>query len=144
MVDFDYWFDGIVGTCELIASESAFRKVWIDGDHTIASIHGYAELYAQLTEDLCLDRNLREFASTTGDEPTIRTVGCISQALKILEESIEVNRELNDPATLLFSPQWATFRECARQVIALPRAQPYRNGRMTEAILRRLQDRSSD
>ena len=72
MVDFEYWFDGVVGTCELAASESAFRKGWIGGDNSITSIHYYGELYVQLTDDLLFDVNLREFASTIGDETRFR------------------------------------------------------------------------
>jgi hypothetical protein len=143
MVDFEYWFNGIVGTCELIANEDVLRKVWIGGDRSITSIHYYDELYVQLTDDLFLDGNLREFASTIGDVGTIETLATFSQALNILDQSIKANQELNDPATLLSSPQWATFREGAKKVIALPYAQPYRNERMTQGILKRLRDTRS-
>src|SRR5690349_16155108 len=103
MVDFEYWFDGIVSTCELIARESVFREVWIDGDHTITSIHDYGELYVQVTDDLFLDGNLQAFASRIGQEGAV-VVAAFSQALKTLDQNIEDNQELNDPAALLASP----------------------------------------
>jgi hypothetical protein len=139
MVDFEYWFDGVVSTCEFIADEGVFRKVWIDGDHTITSIRYYDELYVQLRDDLLFDTNLREFTSTIRDELTTRTLAVFSDSLETLNRSIEANTQLNDPATLLSSPEWATFRKSARQVIELPYSQPYREGRKTREIVQRLQ-----
>ena len=51
MFDFNYWFDGIVSTCELIVSKDAFRRAWILGDRSITSIHDYVELFEQLMGD---------------------------------------------------------------------------------------------
>ena len=45
------------------------------------------------------------FHTCLGDEPTIRTVEAFSQALKTLDQNIEVNHELNNPTTLLTCPQ---------------------------------------
>src|SRR5579862_6240149 len=127
MVDFEYWLDGVVGTCESIESESELHKVWIDGDDSITSIYDYDELYEQITGDLLFDTSLREFAARIGDEATMQTLAGFSQALKTLDQSIEANQELRNPAALLSSREWATFRESARQVVELPYSQPYRN-----------------
>jgi hypothetical protein len=99
MVDFEYWFNGIVGACELIADEDVLRKVWIGGDRSITSIHYYDELYVQLTDDLFLDGNLREFASTIGDVGTIQTLAKFSQALNILDQSIACTWVVHDALT---------------------------------------------
>ena len=59
MVDsgyFKYWLDGVVGTCELIASQDAFRRTWLAGETGITSIHYFDELLEQTLGDLRLDQ----------------------------------------------------------------------------------------
>jgi hypothetical protein len=138
MIDFEYWIANIVGACDLIASDEAFRKVWVDGDHTLTSIHYYDELYVQLTDGLRINELIEEFSPRLSNQETLRMLREFAASLLALDRSIENSRNLEDPAALLSSPQWKMFKESAQRVINLPDFQPYRGGRKNAQILKRL------
>jgi hypothetical protein len=138
LIDFEYWIANIAGTCELIASDEAFRKVWVSGDHTLTSIHYYDELYVQLIDGLRIDELIEEFSPRIGNQETVRALREFAGSLLTLDRSIENSPDLKDPATLLSSPQWKMFKESAQEVIDLPYFQLYRGGRKDAQILKRI------
>jgi hypothetical protein len=143
MIDFEYWFASIVGTCELIASEDAFRKAWIDGDHRKTSIHYYDELCVQLTDGLRLSENIRAFAPLINEQETIEALNGFSRSLRAIDQSIESDPQLNDPKVLLSSAMWAIFKESARRVVTSRYAEAYRNGRKDSEILQKFNQQGS-
>ena len=129
MFDFKYWFEGIVGTCELIVSKDAFRRAWILGDKSVTSIHYYLELFEQLMGDLHLEECIGQFAEELQQIGATEAVTELAKGLRKLDERIEGNRDLQDPEKLLASPEWASFRIAARRVIELPGVKSYRTNR---------------
>lgn len=125
MIDFNNWFRQIVTTCDLIASKDAFTRTWILGDHSITSIHYYDELFEQLIGDLHLEECLQQFESTLREVGAFEALSSFYAALRLLDERIETRSDLQDPKLLLSSVEWATFQTAAKQVLALPAAQPY-------------------
>ena len=138
MIDFEYWVDNIVGTCELIESEDALRKVWIEGDHSITSIHYFDELYEQVLGDNHTEELIPVFAPRIADDNAIEALSQYVAALHAVDAQIEGNPVLKDPAILLASSEWNTFRQSAKRVVELPCFQEYRNGRKEREILNRL------
>ena len=61
MGDFEYWFDNVVGASNLIASEDALARAWIQKDETITSAHDPDEFLEQLLGDLNLEENVQRF-----------------------------------------------------------------------------------
>ena len=143
MIDFEYWIANVVAACELIASDEAFQKVWVNGDHTLTSIHYYDELYVQLTDGLRIKELIEEFSPRIGNRETLRVLREFAGFLLDLDRSIEKSPDLKDPATLLSSPQWKMFKESAQKVVDLPYFQPYRGGRKDAQILKRLAEEKS-
>jgi|SRR5665213_2590042 len=138
MIDFEYWLSNLVGTCELIASETAFQKVWVERDYSFTSIHYYDELYVQLVDGLHIDELVTEFAPRIGDQGTIASLLEFARSLHILDASIEGKPALKDPEVLLSSPEWRLFQQAARKVVKSPGAATFRDGRRNEEILARL------
>jgi len=123
--DFDYWFDGIVGTCNLIADNEAFRRAWLLEDQTITSIHYYDEMFEQLVGDLHLEESIVRFANILSASGSLETVQAFATALHELDGRIECNEELQNPRALLGSREWRSFQLAAKRVLDLPIAQKY-------------------
>ena len=120
MVDFTYWIEGIVGTCELISSPSAFKRVWVLGDTSITSIHYPAELFEQLLGDLHLEECLEHFAEQLRELGAFEAIAGFTSALVALEGNIKGNPTLGDPETLLASQGWSALQTAAKRVVDLP------------------------
>ena len=120
MSDFDYWFDGIVGTCRLIADNDAFTRTWVLGDHSITSIHYYDALFEQLVSDLHLDESVQRFAGVLKRAGALEAFLTFAQALHKLDGQIEESEELQNPSALLRSQQWLDLQLAAKRVIDLP------------------------
>jgi hypothetical protein len=120
----DYWFDGIIGTCRLIADRDVFKRVWILGDFTITSIHYYDELLEQLLGDLHLDTSLQRFEKRLSDVGALEAVQEFARALHELDACVSGAPELQDARTLLDSREWRDFQLTAKRVTDLPIARP--------------------
>jgi hypothetical protein len=120
MVDFNYWFEGVVGTCELISSPSVFERVWVFGDTGITSIHYADELFEQLLGDLHLQECLQHFADQLREMGAWEEIGNFASALVDLERIVRSNPALDDPRTLLASQGWSLLQTAARRVVDLP------------------------
>ena len=125
MFTFEYWLEGVVRTCELIASEEAFFRTWVLGDRSITSIHYYDELFEQLIGDLHLEECIGQFENTLRKDGAFDAVSSFAVALRHLDQCIESRSDLHDAKMLLASEVWAAFQNSARQVLALPAAQSY-------------------
>jgi hypothetical protein len=123
---FDYWFDGIVGTSELIADDEALRRTWVSGDHSITSIHYYDELFEQLAGDLHLDESLTKYADVLKGFDALDDLQRFATALHTLDAQIEANPDLQNPAMLLGSSEWKNFQVAAKRVLNLPIVKRFR------------------
>jgi hypothetical protein len=127
---FKYWFEGIVGTCELIVSTDAFGRKWLGHEAGITSIYCYDELMEQLLGDLHLEEHVALFANELGEWNAFDAVGAFARAALILHKTVDDDPELQSPEALLASQEWAAFQAAARPVIELPVAKGYRSGRV--------------
>src|SRR5690348_13036878 len=109
MFSFEYWFSGIIGTCELITNKDAFYRTWVLGDHSLTSIHYYDELFEQLVGDLHLDDCIQQFAADLERHGAFKAFVEFSVALHTLDRQIESLAELRNSAALLNSREWADF-----------------------------------
>ena len=125
MFTLEYWLEGVVRTCELIASKEAFFQTWVLGDHSITSIHYYDELFEQLIGDLHLEECIGQFENTLRKDGAFDALSSFAAALRHLDQCIESRYDLHDAKILLASEEWAAFQYAARQVVALPAAQSY-------------------
>lgn len=125
MFTVEYWLEGIVRTCELIANKDALTEVWIRGDQSITSIHYYDELFEQLIGDLHLEECIGQFASALREIGAFDDLATFSASLRRLDQRVETCAGLQDPKVLLGSEEWAGFQLAAKSVLALPAAQPY-------------------
>jgi len=116
----DYWFDGIISTCRLIADKDVFRRVWILGDFTITSIHYYDELLEQLLGDLHLATSLQRFEKRLSDVGALDAVREFARALHELDTRVTCTPALQEPCTLLDSREWRHFQLSAKRVADLP------------------------
>jgi hypothetical protein len=134
---FKYWFDGIVGTCELIASTDAFARAWLKQDTSITSIHYYDELMEQLLGDLHLIEHRARFEAALKRIDALDTISAFSNSLLALQRSVTARAELRDPRVLLASQEWADLQSTALSVISAPAATTYRTGRSDITIPRK-------
>jgi len=126
---FRYWFGGIVGTCELIASADAFRRVWLQHEATITSIHYHDELLEQLLGDLHLEESVVQFGSALHELGALDAVRAFAGAVLDLEKAAREVTDLQNAEALLASRPWAQLQAAAGLVIELPAAKVYRTGR---------------
>jgi hypothetical protein len=138
VVDFEYWLDGLVGTCELICKETTLRQVGIDGDENITSIYDYNELDEQLVDDLQIDSWVQEFTARIDDAAMVQALLAFSGALHKLDQAIDALPALQSPEILLNSSHWSAFRQSASGVVESPYAPGYQNHQKTNQILQRL------
>ncbi len=122
MVDFTYWFEGIVGACELISSPNAFERAWVMGDASTTSIHYPDEFFEQLLGDLHLEECLKHFEDRLRKVDALEVIANFANVLVDLERTIRNNPALNTPKTLLASPEWSILQGAARRVVNLPSA----------------------
>ncbi|MFY9727737.1 MAG: hypothetical protein WB579_20390 [Bryobacteraceae bacterium] len=126
---FKYWFDGIVGTSEFIASPDAFRRAWLQRDTGITSIHYYDELIEQLLGDLRLEENAVRFSDVLKGLDVLDAVSAFTDAVLSVNQAVKQNTELQNQETLLASREWAKLQQAAMRVIESPAARAYRTGR---------------
>jgi hypothetical protein len=127
MVDFEYWFDGIIGTCELIADRDVFEHVWVFGDKTVTSIHYPDELFEQLLGDLNVEENVEYFRDRLKQMGVFEAVVKFTAALLEVEKANKIHPDLRDPKSFLRSDEWARVKLAAQQLIDLPTVTPFRN-----------------
>jgi hypothetical protein len=120
---FRYWFGCIVSMSGLIASHDALARTWIQRDWTITSAHTPDELFEQLLGDLHLEKHVQLFANELRQLGAFEAMGVFKDAAVHMWDAIEKDNRLEDPATLLSSPEWASLRAAASCVVALPAAQ---------------------
>lgn len=120
MVDFEYWFEGVVATCQLISSPTEFERVWIFGDSSITSIHYPDELFEQMLGDLNLEECHRHFADKLREMGAFDAVAEFTSILVDLETTIRSKPTLEDSRTLLTSQEWSVLQSAAKRVADLP------------------------
>ncbi len=125
---FQYWFEGVVSTCGLIASD-AFWRVWVLGDREITSIHYPGELFEQMLGDLHLKDLSAGFRCSLERAGAARVVSAFVKELIRLEQITKSHAELRDPKVLLDSAEWRVLQAAAQGVVEVPSAQPYRSSR---------------
>jgi len=118
MVSFEYWFENILATCELIASRDTFKTVWVLGDKTITSIHYPSELFEQLLGDLRLEEGVEFYKDKLRELDQFEAVAAFASALLNLERNYQNNP---DAEKLLASQEWATCQLTAGRVIYFQR-----------------------
>jgi hypothetical protein len=126
---FKYWLDGVVGTCELIASQDAFRRTWLAGETSVTSIHYFDELLEQMLGDLRLEENAAGFAEALRELGVLDAVSAFCDALVSIKQSVDKHTELQDQVVLLSSECWRTLQAAAIRVIEQPSLKAYRSGR---------------
>jgi hypothetical protein len=126
MIDFDTWLRNIVATSDLIASEDALWKAWVDGDQTITSAYDYSELATQVLGDLELEEQTKRFSSELEKLNALARIKTFICAFLNVDKAARDDSELADGRTLLKSTQWATLRNAARDLSSLPALVCYR------------------
>ena len=63
MLDFQTFFWNIVSVSDLIASDEALRRAWIEGEHSITSAFNYDELAQQVLDDQNVEAKIRRFST---------------------------------------------------------------------------------
>jgi hypothetical protein len=122
VIDFKYWFDNILATANLIASEEALSRAWTQGDRTVTSAYDPDELLEQLLGDLHLREQVQIFEKTLRQMGASEIIASFTAALVELERGIRSQPSLENPEKLLASPVWADLRTAAKRVIQLPAA----------------------
>lgn len=120
MITYQDWLTGLVGTCQLIASDDSFYRSWVLHDFSVTSIHHYDEPFEQLIGDLHLEENLEQFRNLLQEQGALTGVSNLLAAIRKLDGQIEKRPDLQDPAVLLKSEEWAEFRGAARRLLAIP------------------------
>jgi len=126
MIDFENWFANIVSTSDLIASEDALPKAWVQGDRTITSAYDYSELAEQILGDLDLEEQTKRFSNELEKVNALAAFADFSGAFVRVAQSVDEDPMLHDSTTLLKSSEWASLRNAARTIIELPSAARYR------------------
>jgi hypothetical protein len=122
VVDFRYWFDNVVGSSQLIASEGALRRKWVQKETGITSAYDPDELFEQLLGDLRLKDEVQRFKDDLIQLGAFDALNALTSALIEAEGLVRGDARFADPQTLLTSPEWAAVRHAAGGVIRLPAA----------------------
>jgi hypothetical protein len=128
MPDFDYWFENIVSTCDLIASPSALTQAWINKDKSITSAYDLDELLEQLLGDLHLEEHIRLFEDALRKAGAFDAIEAFTRALLEVKSTARSGLHEWKPEEVLTSPAWEALQQKARIIIQLPAAKPYTRG----------------
>ena len=104
MVDFKYWFDNILATAKLMASETDLRRAWTQGDDTITSAYDPNELLEQLLGDLRVAEHVQMFEHDLQERGAYESVATFARAVMDVESAIRSEPSLENPESLLASP----------------------------------------
>lgn len=126
MIDFDTWFRNILATSDLIASEDTLSRAWLRGDQTITSAYDYSELATQALGDLELEELTKHFSRELEKLNALSLMNAFVRAFLNVDESVRNNPTLVNPKNLLSSIPWASLRNAARDLSAVPNASHYR------------------
>jgi hypothetical protein len=103
---FDYWFESIVSTANLIASQYALTQAWVHGDKSITSAYDFDEMSEQLLGDPPLPEIIPLFGNQLRRINALEPIDAFAQQLLDLREIVGSDPHLQDPQSLLTSPAW--------------------------------------
>lgn len=126
MISFETWFANIASTADLIASEDALWRTWVQGDKTITSAYDYSELAVQVLDDLELENLTKHFSSELRNIHALEAFVAFGRAFLLLDQSVQKNPILRDPIEMLKSSEWSSVVKAAQKIVALPTPAPYR------------------
>lgn len=119
MVDFDYWWDNLTAAAQLISSEDALKRKWVQGESGITSAYSPIELLEQLLGDLHLEDCVARFHAELEQRGAVVPLEHLTRALLVLEEKVKDNPGLPDPLGLLSSPEWRDVRDAGRSLTSI-------------------------
>lgn len=119
MVDFAYWFDNVISSCDFVTS-TAPHRVWVQAEKGVSSAHDCSEFLEQTLGDLDLENLLPQFASSLRVMDAYEPISDFCHALLKLEQRCD-----GQPAAeqLLTSAEWKGVEAAARRVLSAPAAQ---------------------
>ena len=120
MVDFEYWFDNIVSSCDFVTSMAPYR-VWVRGERNVTSAYDCSEFLEQTLGDLDLERLVPHFADRLHLAGAYDAVLSLCHALLQIERLSKIGQP--DAQQLLASGEWKGVETAAKEVLALPAAQ---------------------
>jgi hypothetical protein len=126
MLDFQTFFGSIVSVSDLIASEGALKKAWIEGDESITSAFNYDELAQQVLDDQNVEVETHRFSKELDDAAALAVVRSFVAAFQDVDKAVRQNSRLQSPKELLQSEEWGVLRRAACSVIELPSAAAFR------------------
>src|SRR5438477_10506012 len=88
--------------------------------------YDYSELATQMLGDLELEEQTRRFWRELEKLKALALMNAFLRSFLDVDEAVRDNPTLANPESLLNSNQWASLRNAARHLSALPNASPYR------------------
>jgi hypothetical protein len=126
MLDFQTFFSNIVSVSDLIASDDALKRAWVEGENSITSAFNYDELAQQVLDDQKVETEMCRFSKELEHIGALAAVASFASAFREVDKVVEKNPRLRDAKELLRSEEWASLRKAATSIIELPGAAPFR------------------
>jgi hypothetical protein len=116
LIEFETWFPQIVGYARLISDGDTLRRSWLHGDRTETSVTDFDELWEQVFDDLDSDTLEKQMVAKINDNNLRDLTTQFLARLRYVESAVRSGSALQEPTSLLGSPQWALLETTAAEL----------------------------
>jgi hypothetical protein len=109
---------------KFVLDEKGIAAVWVHKKKGITSVTEFDELYVQLFDDLAFGEFENELPGLPKIDLASRNkIVDFLNALRYVDNEIEANSQLREPAKLLSSEPWKKFKVTCEKVLEIPAVQ---------------------